>query len=147
MKIKIPLQLIELEEENYHLFTECTFDNGENGFWAIDTGASKTIFNRLLTDLYLCDDESDEKNIHSSGIGETLFETILGTVIPFSMGSYRIEKLQVALIDLSHINRLYHQTTSINICGLIGGDFLFRHKAVIDYKKKLLILESKRSGK
>ncbi len=148
MKVKIPLQLIELEEGNYHLFAECTFENGDSGYWAIDTGASKTIFNRLLTSLFVHDEDVEEKKIHSSGLGETLFETTLGTLMPFSMGNFRIEKLQVALIDLSHINRLYHQATSITICGLIGGDFLYRHKAVIDYRKKILVLEMKnRPGK
>ena len=144
MKIIVPLQIIELEEGNYHLFAVCEFDNKKTGYWAIDTGASKTIFNRLLTDFYIPDKVADERQIHSSGLGETLIETELGTLIPFHLGNYRIVNLHVALIDLSHINRLYHQSTDIRICGLLGGDFFNRHNAVIDYRRKQIRLEAGR---
>ena len=144
MRVKIPLQIIELEKGNYHLFARCTFENGEYGIWAIDTGASKTIFNRLLTDYYLIDEESGETGIQSSGLGDTLFETQLGILMPFSLSGVIIENLHVALIDLSHINKLYHEATDMKICGLIGGDFFYKHQAVIDYEKKLLTINTKK---
>ena len=58
----------------------------------------------------------------------------------FYLGRLKVENLKVALIDLSHINQLYYKATNLEICGLIGGDFLLKHKAVIDYKKKVLQL-------
>jgi hypothetical protein len=52
----------------------------------------------------------------------------------------KIEKMQLAVLDLTHINELYSASTDLEICGLLGGDFLVQHKAVIDYKKRRLIL-------
>jgi hypothetical protein len=43
-KYEIPLLLIALEDENYHLLIDATFLNGENGKWVLDTGASKSVF-------------------------------------------------------------------------------------------------------
>lgn len=146
MKIKIPLEVVELEEGNYHLFAGCTFENGESGYWALDTGASKTIFNRLLSDFYFIDEESVDSGIQSSGLGDTVFETHLGTLMPFSLGDAKIENLHVALIDLSHINMVYHKATEMKICGLIGGDFFYRYNAIIDYNKKMLILNTNKKN-
>ncbi|HKJ79625.1 MAG TPA: hypothetical protein VKA10_08820, partial [Prolixibacteraceae bacterium] len=69
MKIKIPLQIIELEEGNFHIIAEGKFTNGTNGYWAIDTGASKTVFDKNQEEMYSFTEEMTEE-IHSAGIGE-----------------------------------------------------------------------------
>jgi len=140
MKIKIPLQIIELEEHNFHIIVTGKFDDGSTGFWAIDTGASKTVFDKNLSDKYEnTDEEADE--IHTAGVGEKPLSTTLGNLPGILLGKLKTGKLTVALLDLSHINELYKKATDLEICGLIGGDFLMKHRAVIDYKRKLLILE------
>ncbi|MBN1986539.1 MAG: aspartyl protease family protein [Prolixibacteraceae bacterium] len=139
MKIKIPLQIIELEEGNFHITATGKFSNGTSGTWAIDTGASKTVFDKNLEGLYSLSEETTEE-IHSAGIGEKPLVTRIGTMNTFYLGRLKVENLKVALIDLSHINQLYYKATNLEICGLIGGDFLLKHKAVIDYKKKVLQL-------
>lgn len=141
MKIKIPLQIVELEEGNFHLITNAKFSDGINRYWAIDTGASKTVFDKNLEDYYNISEEKTEE-IHSAGIGEKPLITSIGNMNSFSLGRFKVENLKVALIDLSHINQLYYRATNIEICGLIGGDFLVKHKAIIDYKKKILQLNT-----
>lgn len=140
MKKKIPIQIIELEEGNFHIIATGTFSDETKRNWAIDTGASKTVFDKNLPEYFSISDESEE--IHSAGIGEKPLKTSIGELQPFSLAKYKIENLKVALIDLSNINELYYRATSIEICGLIGGDFLMKHKAVIDYKRKMIILNS-----
>jgi hypothetical protein len=49
--------------------------------------------------------------------------------------------MKVALLDLSHINELYKRATDLEICGLIGGDFLTKHHALIDYKRKIMKID------
>ena len=139
MKMKIPVHIIELEEDNFHLIITGKFENGTKGNWAIDTGASKTVFDKNLTEQYsVSEDETEE--IHSAGIGDKPLETTAARLKTFYLGKLKIESLKVALLDLSHINELYIKATDLEICGLIGGDFLMKHKAVIDYKKKILLL-------
>ena len=42
-KIEIPLKLVELENENYHILVEIKFSDNEPQMWVIDSGASKTV--------------------------------------------------------------------------------------------------------
>jgi len=140
MKIKIPLQIIELEEHNFHIIATGKFNDGSSGFWAIDTGASKTVFDKNLAIKYeVVDWKTDE--IHTAGVGEKPLLTTLGILPGIKLGKLQTGKLKVALLDLSHINELYKKVTDLEICGLIGGDFLVEYRAVIDYKRKLLTLE------
>lgn len=140
MKIKIPLQIVQLEEGNFHIIVSGKFDDGSTGFWAIDTGASKTVFDKNLSDKYKnTDEEADE--IHTAGVGEKPLSTTLGKLPGIKLGQLKTGELKVALLDLSHINALYKKVTELEICGLIGGDFLVKHRAVIDYKRELLIVE------
>jgi hypothetical protein len=140
MKIKIPLKLVELETGNFHLIATCTFPDGATGNWAIDTGASKTVFDKNLEKYYSVSAENGEE-IHSAGIGEKPVETTLGILSPFSLGKLKTGKMKVALLDLSHINELYKRATDLEICGLIGGDFLSKHHALIDYKRKIMKID------
>lgn len=141
MKTKIPLQIVELEDKNYHLIATSVFHDGTTGNWVLDTGASKTVFHKKLTSFFW-ELEGEHEEIHSAGIGEQALETSLATLKPFRMGNYEVARLKVALLDLTHINRLYSKATNFEICGLIGSDFLLKHKAVIDYKRKVLILNT-----
>ena len=138
MKIKIPLQVIKLEEESYHLVATGKFSDGNIGYWVLDTGASKTVFDKNLSQYYILNEHFD--NIQSVGIGEKLTMAQYAVMHPFTLGKYKIENLKVALFDIAHINECYHSATRITICGLIGSDVLLKHKAIIDYKNKILIL-------
>lgn len=140
MKIKIPLQIVELEESNFHIIATGKFNDGSIGFWAIDTGASKTVFDKNLSDKYEnTDEEADE--IHTAGVGEKPLSTTLGNLTEMKLGKLQTGNMKVALLDLSHINKLYKKATNMEICGLIGGDFLMKYRAIIDYKRRLLILD------
>lgn len=140
-KHKIKLQLIELEYNNYHLIAPVLFDNGESGYWVIDTGASKTVFDLNLKQLYDADGESTDQ-IHTAGINDEPLQTASGIVHPFILGKLHLKNVKVALLDLAHINDYYLKTANIKICGLLGGDFLMKYNSVISFKKEKLILYS-----
>jgi len=142
MKIKIPLQIVELEDDNFHLVVQSVFNNKTTGFWVVDTGASKTVFDKNLENLYVSEEESSDQ-LHTAGIGDKPIITTIAKLKPFSLGKLNVENLKVALLDLTHINKLYSKATSLQICGLLGGDFLMRHQAVVDYKKKVLVLNTR----
>ncbi len=144
MKLKTELQLIELEDDNFHLVASSIFNRDVSGYWIVDTGASKTVFDLNLKDLYKSAGEETDQ-VHTAGIGEKPIQTAIGIIDSFTLGKLTVENLRVALLDLSHINRFYSQAAGIQICGLLGSDFLMKYSAVIDYKKKLMILQSKKS--
>lgn len=134
---------MELEDDNFHLVAESVFNDKTTGFWLVDTGASKTVFDKNLENLYVSEEESSDQ-LHTAGIGEKPIETTLALLNPFSLGKLHVENMKAALLDLTHINELYSKATSLQICGLLGGDFLMKHKAYIDYRKKIMILQTKK---
>ena len=142
MKIKIPIQIIELEDNNFHLVAHSVFDDKSTGYWVVDTGASRTVFDKNLDNRYIVSEEEADQ-LHTAGIGEKPIETTIAYLKPFSLGKLNVENLKVALLDLTHINKLYSKATSLSICGLLGGDFLMKHQAMVDYKKKKLVLNKK----
>jgi hypothetical protein len=145
MRHTIPLDLIELEEGNYHLAVKAVFDNGEEVTWVIDTGASKTVFDQTLQDKYDPVPLEEGMDVRSAGIGAGQLETSLGRIHGFSLEDFHVPHLNVALIDLSHLNDLYFHATARKICGLIGSDFLLKYKAVIDYPGLKLTLRIRKS--
>jgi hypothetical protein len=139
IKIEIPLKLVELENENYHVLVEIRFSDDEPQKWVIDTGASKTVLDINLVNYY-SEVETPLTEIESMGIGDNRIETKSGIIHELKFGDATLYDLNVALIDLSQLNILYHQFTNEKITGLIGSDFLVRHKANIDFKKLILTL-------
>lgn len=137
MNYKINLQLVELEDDNYHLVAPAVFGDDHTGYWIVDTGASKTVFDLNLKHLYEQEGEETDQ-VHTAGIGDKPIQTIIARLHPFSLGKYHVKHLRVALLDLSHINEFYSKAANLSICGLLGGDFLLINKAVIDYRRKIL---------
>ncbi|HKK82036.1 MAG TPA: aspartyl protease family protein, partial [Prolixibacteraceae bacterium] len=76
-KYTIPIQLVELEDENYHIIIEGTLNNGKALQWVIDTGASKTVFDANLAEHFDAD-ELEATEIQSAGIGEGRVDTQTG---------------------------------------------------------------------
>ncbi len=140
MQYKIPIHIVELEEDNYHLMVTTLFEDQSEGTWVIDTGASKTVFDKSLSGYFDVIDSENSGDMQSAGLGEETIETGVGEIISISLDGFIVKKLRVALIDLTHINNLYEKYTDIKIFGLIGSDFLYKYNAIINYKTKELIL-------
>ena len=139
MKYKINLRLVELEDDNFHLVAPSVFQNNEQCYWVVDTGASKSVFDLNLKHLYETDGETSDQ-VHTAGIGDKPIHTAIGTLKPFYFGKLLAENMKAALLDLSHINEFYAQAANLQICGLLGGDFLLKNKAEISFKRNLLTL-------
>lgn len=138
MRIKIPLQLIELEDDNFHLAVSARFKDNSKGLWIIDTGASRTVFDKNLTKLYLPGNEKDM--LHTAGIDEKPVETEIVLLKPFMLEKHNVKSFRAALLDLTAINKVYDKAVNLKICGLLGGDFFMYYRAVINYRKKYMIL-------
>ncbi|HPR32941.1 MAG TPA: hypothetical protein PLK12_12625 [Prolixibacteraceae bacterium] len=138
-KAGIPLQVVKLEEDNYHILIETVMGNGDRCKWVVDTGASKTVFDFNRKEHFT---ELPEMltEIQSAGISEGPIDTRVGMLCPLIFAGHSIESMIVALIDLSHINKLYDRYTQESIAGLIGSDFLIKYDAVIDFSQKKLFL-------
>jgi hypothetical protein len=139
MRKVISIQIVEMELNNFHLLVESTFENDSTAYWIIDTGASKTVFDINLKDHILSEHESSEE-LHAASKTANPIMASSGVLKPISFGKLKITDMSISLLDLSYINELYSNVTDFQVCGLLGSDFLLQHNAVINYKKKLLIL-------
>lgn len=139
MRYKIPIELIELEHQNFHPLLTAVFADGSTGLWVIDTGASKSIFDKNLAKHYEVISGMSE-DLHSAGIADQPMKSEVAKMRAFKLAGMQIEEMKVAVLDLSHINELYASSTDLKICGLLGGDFLVQYKAVIDYRRQRLVL-------
>lgn len=135
----IPLELIELEDQNYHILLNSQLSGNNWGKWVIDTGASKTVFDINLN-THFTFVEINNTEIQSAGIGEGNIETRAGKLYSLSIGSLQLFNEPVALINLKFINELYSKFSNEQIVGLIGSDFLVKYQAIINYKKNELKL-------
>lgn len=136
--IEIPLLIVELEHDNYHILIEGKFTDGCSGFWVIDTGASKTVFDKNLIDYYEIIESDNQDDYQSAGINQGMMETSVGKLAHVSFNELEIKNRKVALIDLSHVNEIYEKYTPYKIAGLIGGDILMNFACTIDYANKTL---------
>jgi hypothetical protein len=138
-KFEIPMQLVMLEDENYHLLIKSQFSNGQTKHWIIDTGASKTVFDSSETHLFEAL-STEGMEINSAGIGAHQIETSMGVINEISFHSFHKKRLEVALINLEPVNHVYQHFSKIRISGLLGSDFLRQHKAIINYQRKQITL-------
>lgn len=132
-RYEIPLNLVELEESNYHILVNSTIFAGEVCRWVVDTGASKSVFDASLSSFYK-ELEMDVPEIQSAGIGEGLVKTGIGIIPDIDFEAFQLSDFPVALIDFSQINKLYKRYAHVQIQGLLGSDFLLEHKAIINYR-------------
>ena len=129
---EICFEIVELEANTYHPLVRAEFAGLEEHWWVIDTGASKSVFDMSLTDYFEADDED---SVMATGLGKEVVETNSGMIPEFKLGGFSFGPLKVALVDFHHINNEYEKFSDKKIVGLIGCDFLYFQKAIIDFKR------------
>ena len=136
--IEIPLQIIELENNNYHILIEGSFDDGTSACWIIDTGASKSVLDSNLSQFYEPIESDNKEDYQSAGINQGMMETSVGKILHLRFGNLDLTNQKMALIDLKHVNDIYEKYTTYKIAGLLGGDILMQYKCIIDYERKII---------
>jgi predicted aspartyl protease len=137
MRFSVPLHIIDLHEDGFHPLLDITVFN-KSFKVVLDTGASKTAFDKnLLLEINEIDllNASDKL---STGLGTNTMESFTATIYDMAIGKLKIPEFDVAVLDLSTINIAYEQMGHPQVLGVIGGDILMQYKAVIDYGKQVV---------
>jgi hypothetical protein len=137
MSKEIKFTVIELESETFHLLLKADFEGLDNYWWVIDSGASKSVMEISLVDYYL-PEEIDA--VMATGLGKEIVSTASGIIEDLKLEGFSYGPLRVALVDFQHINAEYAKFSDKKIIGLIGCDFLYKHKAVIDFGQNTVSL-------
>ncbi|TJZ61375.1 clan AA aspartic protease [Sphingobacterium olei] len=141
----IPLEILSLEGDGIHIIIDVEiFDKPFK--MVVDTGASKTVLDKTtLLNAGIEESKFQNTNILSTGLGITNMESFILDLPLFRINAWSTKKLQVAVLDLSSINYAYQQMNFAPVIGVLGGDILLRHGALIDYRKFTLRLRSRAS--
>ncbi len=141
--IEIPINIINIEGDGFHMVTEGLI-NGKTARFVVDTGASRTVFDKDKILNYINNPEFSEKEGLSAGIGGTDISSFIFDIEELSFGDLKINDYQAVAMDLSNINNSYEMIKLPHIDGVIGGDLLYRYKAVISYRLKKIRLFPKK---
>lgn len=116
--------------------------NGIKGNFILDTGASKSCVGTDDIEFFnLTTEDSEHK---ASGAGNSEIDTLISTKNSIAVGKFKQKKMDLILIDLSHINKALEKQEAKPVKGIIGADILLKGKAIIDYNKKYLYLLNKK---
>lgn len=142
MILKIPINLVSLESEGYHLFVEAKL-NGKSANLLIDTGASKTVFDISRISKLIRKRKNSFESFEklSTGLGTNTMQSHHTTIKEFCLGDLSMDNFQVILLNMSHVNESYEMMGLKPIDGVLGSDLLMIYKAVIDYDKLILKLK------
>jgi hypothetical protein len=143
MKINIPLHIIDLQDDGYHLLVEVKIGRSKYKV-VLDTGASKTVFDQTMLLQAHAGIEINATNRLSAGLGTVSMESFTAILPAFNIGRLKLPNFEVAVLDLSTINQAYAQLNHPQVLGVLGGDILMQFDAVIDYGKRKLRLKTEK---
>jgi hypothetical protein len=138
----VPLLLVNLQDDGFHLLVEIVVF-GESVFAVVDTGASRSVFDKSFLERHIVPEENVVKPKQVENYATTLFSTsstALATIPLLAIGKLKIKNYVGVGLDLQTVSDAYEQFGHPRIAGIVGGDILINHHAVIDYKKLLLKL-------
>ena len=137
--IEVPLQLLDIEGEGFHIMVKGMIHGKEANF-LIDTGASRSVFDPKTISNFIDDIQFEKKEGLTAGVGSSDLESATFRIDVFSIGEVNICDYEAVALDLENIHEMYGKLGLPRIDGIIGGDLLKRYKSVINYKGKKLRL-------
>lgn len=140
--IEIPINIINIEGDGFHLIVEGMINNKPARF-VVDTGASRTVFDKDRILNYIDNPEFNEKEGISAGIGGADITSFIFNIEELSFGNLKINGYQAVAMDLSNVNNSYAMLKLPPVDGVLGGDLMKKYQAVINYKLKKMRLTPK----
>lgn len=131
---KVPLELLNLHDDGFHLLVEVVVF-GQAFKAVLDTGASKTVFDKTTVEQHINDGDLVISDKISTGLGTNSMESHTITIPLIKIGSFKLKNFEAAVLDLSTINQAYTSLNLTPVIGVIGGDILHSYEAVINYGK------------
>lgn len=137
---KITLKVLSIEGDGYHLYINAKI-NGHKAHLLVDTGASKTVFDKNRIINFSEENKLVELDRLSTGLGTDSMRGHMIDIDEISLGTIKVKNYQGLALDLSHVNASYDKMGLEPIDGVLGSDILHEYNAIIDYKNQELTLE------
>lgn len=139
-EITIPLKVIAIDDDGYHVFISAIV-NGKSARLLIDTGASKTVFDKKRVQRFVKKNKVEKIEKLSTGLGTNSMESHVTILKELQLAKWKVKNYKVVLLDLSHVNQSYRLMKLKPLDGVIGSDLLVKYKALIDYEQQQMKLQ------
>jgi hypothetical protein len=139
-KTSIAIRFAKLLNGGGHILVDLKI-NEKKANILIDTGASSTVLDASRLERFVPDAKLKELNKLSTGLGTSSMQGHSILINEMELGVLKITSFTTTVLDLSNVNASYKMMKLKPIDGVLGGDILNKYKAVIDYRKKILMLE------
>ncbi|MCZ4244534.1 retropepsin-like aspartic protease [Pedobacter punctiformis] len=136
--ITIPLKLINLQDDGFHLLMEVVVFKQKH-FAVLDTGASRSVFDKTLIEQHLAETLQVSEDINAATLFTTT-STIQASIPELKIGKLKIKDYHTVAFDLQSVNETYQQFGHPPIASIIGGDILMEYRAIINYSTLELTL-------
>jgi predicted aspartyl protease len=143
MKTKIILKILRIDKGGYHIAVNAKI-NSKIALLIVDTGASRSVFDKERIKRFLNKESFTNLEELSTGLGTNSMTSQSTIIEKFEIGKLEITKYEAVLLDLSHVVTSYERIGLKPIDGVLGSDILKKYAAVIDYKKKIIVMEYKK---
>lgn len=138
----IPLQVLNIEDDGLHLMIQAKVNSVICNL-LLDTGASRTVFDKIQILKFIGSHELEAHDKLSTGLGTDSMPTSFANLVQFEIGEVVLPNFKAILLDLAHVNSSYEKMGFNTIDGVLGSDILFSYNAIINYKKLELELSLK----
>lgn len=139
MATRIKLDIFSLDKDGYHIKLKVLI-NGKVANLILDTGASRTVFDKNTIHEFVPELDLMEHESTTSGVGSNELQSFSTIMKKFEIGNLLIRRYHCAVIDLTHVNMAYEMVGRPAVHGVLGGDILRKYKAKINYETKTLTL-------
>ena len=137
--MRTKIYLIDIDEDGFHVAVKGKV-NGMKALFLIDTGASRSVFDPVTISRYINDLHLEKKEGMTAGVGGSDLESSTFVIKELQIGRLTINDFEAVALDLSNIKDYYSNLHLPPITGIIGGDILAAHKAIINYKSLTLTI-------
>ena len=140
----ITLEITAIEEDGFHLMIPVMV-NGVQARMLVDTGASRSVFDKDRIDRFFHDSpELEENEQKSTGLGTRDMQSQALYLDELMIGELKVRRYPAVVLDMSHVNHSYEELGLEPIDGVIGSDILMKYGAVIDYGKGVMRINKRR---
>lgn len=133
--ISVPLILIDLQDDGFHLLVEIVVFK-QKLLAVVDTGASRSVFDKKFVEAHI-DGLEETQETHATTLFTTS-STTQATIPKLKIGRLILQDYETVCLDLEAVNEAYKGLGHPPISAILGGDLLLRHQAKIDYLKMRL---------
>ena len=110
--------------------------NGKPCIFLVDTGGGATFIDFSQKDKYSLAEKG--KRNYAAGVGAVT--SLIETSAIIEINGLELKDEELFLMDISHINAEFIKNKVRPVDGVLGTDFLERHKSIIDYPHSKLYL-------